>query len=264
MPLIDTVKVHQFMCLEDNFGVLVHDPETGTTIAIDVPEAAAYQAALAETGWTLSHILITHHHWDHVQGLGELKTNTGAVVIGSERSRQKISELDETVEDGDKVKCGPFEVTAIGTPGHTLDQITWYIPDIKIAHTGDTLFALGCGRVFEGDMEMMWSSLAKLKRLLPDDTAIYCGHEFTEFNAKFGLTIEPGNVDLQARAKEVFALRAAGKPTLPTTMKREKAASPFLRADEVSVAEALNMTGQTAAEIFAEIRTRKDNTKDLA
>ena len=259
MALIDTTEIHQFTCLDDNFGVLVHDRDSGTTIGIDVPHAGAYEQALEETGWTLTHILITHHHWDHVQGLGELKQKTGAVVIGPARSRQKIAQLDRTVEDGDHVKCGSYEVKAISTPGHTLDQISWYIPSIKMAHTGDTLFSLGCGRVFEGDKEMMWSSLAKLLRELPDDTTIYCGHEYTEANARFSLTIEPDNADLQARAREVASLRASSKATLPTTMALEKATNPFLRAAEASVAAALGMEGKSAAEVFTEIRTRKDN-----
>ncbi|MHA7775729.1 hydroxyacylglutathione hydrolase [Roseibium sp. M-1] len=259
MALSDTTEIHQFPCLDDNFGVLVHDTESGTTIAVDVPHAGAYVEALEKTGWSLTHILITHHHWDHVQGLGELKQKTGATVIGPERSRLKISELDNTVEDGDEVRCGPYEVKAISTPGHTLDQISWFIPSIKMAHTGDTLFSLGCGRVFEGDKEMMWSSLAKLMRQLPDDTVIYCGHEYTEANARFSLTIEPANAELKARAEEVAALRARGEATLPTTMGREKATNPFLRAGEPSVAAALGMEGKPAAEVFTEIRTRKDN-----
>lgn len=259
MALGETTQIHQFPCLDDNFGVLIHDSESGTTIAIDVPNAAAYAQALEETGWTLSHILITHHHWDHVQGLGDLKKSSGATVIGPARSRMKIPAIDRTVEDGDALHCGPYRIEAIATPGHTLDQISWYLPDIKTAHTGDTLFSLGCGRVFEGDMEMMWSSLSKLLRKLPDDTTIYCGHEYTAANAKFALTIEPDNTDLKERAGEVEELRAAGKPTLPTVMGREKATNPFLRAGEASVAAALGMDGKSAAEVFAEIRTRKDN-----
>lgn len=259
MALSDTTEFRQFFCLDNNFGVLVHDRDSGTTVAVDVPDATACEQALEQTGWTLSHILITHHHWDHVQGLGELKQKTGATVIGPERSRQKIAELDRTVEDGDDVLCGPYEVKAIATPGHTLDQISWYFPAIGVAHTGDTLFSLGCGRVFEGDKEMMWSSLSKLMRQLPDETVIYCGHEYTEANARFALTIEPDNADLKVRAEEVGALRARGEATLPTTMKREKATNPFLRAGEASVAAALGMAGKPAAEIFAEIRTRKDN-----
>lgn len=259
MALSDTTEIRQFTCLDDNFGVLLHDTASGTTIAFDVPSAAPYEQVLEETGWKLTHILITHHHWDHVQGLGELKQKTGATVIGPERSRQKITEFDSTVEDGDDVLCGPYEIKAISTPGHTLDQISWYIPSVRMAHTGDTLFSLGCGRVFEGDKEMMWSSLAKLIHQLPDETTIYCGHEYTEANARFALTIEPENPDLKARAKQVRELRAKGEPTLPTTMGREKATNPFLRAGEASVAAALGMDGKSPAEIFAEIRTRKDN-----
>ncbi|MTH95476.1 hydroxyacylglutathione hydrolase [Roseibium sp. RKSG952] len=253
------VEIHQFGCLSDNFGVLIHDPGTGTTIAVDVPDDQAYQRVLDETGWQLSHILITHHHWDHVQGLGKLKTATDARVIGPERSRNKITGLDQTVEDDDDVLAGPFEIKAIATPGHTLDQISWYIPSLKFAHTGDTLFSLGCGRVFEGDMEMMWASLVKLKHRLPGGTAIYCGHEYTAANARFALTIEPDNPDLQARASAVDALRAKGEPTLPTTMAAEMATNPFLRADQPSVKAALGMADKSDADVFAEIRTRKDN-----
>lgn len=259
MALSDTTRIHQFFCLNDNYGVLIHDTASGTTIAVDVPDAGAYERELECMGWTLTHILITHHHWDHIDGLGELKIKTGAEVIGPERSRQKIAELEKTVEDGDDVLCGPYEIKAIATPGHTLDQISWYIPAIKVAHTGDTLFSLGCGRVFEGDKEMMWASLAKLGRLLPDDTTIYCGHEYTDANAKFALTIEPENAALKARAAAVADLRAKGEPTLPTTMAEEKATNPFLRAGEPAVAAALGMTGRSAADIFTEIRTRKDN-----
>ena len=246
-------------CLSDNYAFVLHNPDSGDTLLVDAPDAPPIQAALDARGWTLTQILLTHHHWDHVQGLDELKAKTGATVIGPERSRQKINGMDEFVEDGDKVLTGPFEVTAISTPGHTLDQISWYFPSLKIAHTGDTLFSLGCGRVFEGDMEMMWASLDKLKRTLPADTAIYCGHEYTQANARFALTIEPDNKALQARATEIEALRAGGKPTLPTTMARELATNPFLRADEPNVQNALGMTGKPAAEVFAEIRGRKDN-----
>ncbi|WP_417687467.1 hydroxyacylglutathione hydrolase [Roseibium sp.] len=251
-------EVRQFSCLSDNFGVLIHDPDSGTTIAIDVPDAKPYLEVLQETGWQLSHILITHHHWDHVQGLDELKAKTGAHVVGPELSRGKVAGFDETVADGDTITVGPYSVEAIGTPGHTLDQISWFFPELKIAHTGDTLFSLGCGRIFEGDAEMMWASLSTLKRKLPADTTIYCGHEYTQSNARFSLTIEPDNAALKARAAEVDTLRAAGKPTLPTTMAQELATNPFLRANEPSVKAALGMTAASDADVFAEIRTRKD------
>ncbi|ADZ68656.1 hydroxyacylglutathione hydrolase [Polymorphum gilvum] len=251
-------EVRQFSCLSDNFGVLVHDPDSGATVAIDVPDAEPYLAVLSETGWTLGHILITHHHWDHVQGLAALKEATGARVVGPALSRDKIAGLDDTVEDGDTVHVGPWEVKAIATPGHTLDQISWWFPSEGIAHTGDTLFALGCGRVFEGDMEMMWASLDKLARLLPPETVIYCGHEYTAANARFALAVDPHNAALRARADEVAALRAAGRPTLPTTMARELATNPFLRARDPGLQRALGFEGADPAAVFAEVRRRKD------
>lgn len=254
----NTIEIRQFSCLSDNFGLLIRDHAKDITIAVDVPEAAPYLNILQETGWKLTEILITHHHWDHVQGLSELKEKTGAHVTGPARSFNKIQGMDRMIEDGDSIRVGEYEVRAISTPGHTIDQISWYIPELQLAHTGDTLFSLGCGRVFEGDLEMMWSSLDKLKRKLPPETAIYCGHEYTQANAKFSLTIEPDNEALQKRAREVAALRADGKPTLPTTMKQELATNPFLRANEQSVKDALGMSNASDAETFAEIRTRKD------
>ena len=255
----ETVLVRQFPCLSDNYGVLIHDPASRTTIAIDVPDAALYEKALHENGWTLTHILVTHHHWDHTQGIDELKSLTGAVVIGPDMSRDKIEAMTHGIEDGDKVLCGPIEAIAIGTPGHTLDQISWYFPQLKVAHTGDTLFALGCGRVFEGDKKMMWSSLQKLKRILPDDTTIYCGHEYTLATAAFALIIDPENPDLRARSVVIEALRSDNMPTLPTTMKLEKATNPFLRADQPAIKANLGMSDRSDADVFAEIRTRKDN-----
>ncbi|GGB39585.1 hydroxyacylglutathione hydrolase [Roseibium aquae] len=258
MALPDTVEIRQIPCLSDNLGLLIHDSESNTTIAIDVPDARAYLDVLDIEGWTLTHILITHHHWDHTQGLDELKTKTDATVIGPDHSRSKIPGMTNGVEDGDDILCGPIEVKAIGTPGHTLDQISWYFPSLKIAHTGDTLFSLGCGRVFEGDMEMMWASLAKLKRLLPADTTIYCGHEYTQANGRFALTIEPDNPRLLARVEDVDLLRSEGRSTLPTTMAQELATNPFLRASEASVKDALGMVDKADADVFAEIRARKD------
>jgi len=254
----ETVEIRQFPCLSDNFGVLIHDPGSSTTIAIDVPDAAAYLAVLDKEGWSLTDILITHHHWDHTQGLDELKQVTGATVTGPERSRTKIPGMAKTVEDGDKILCGPIEITALATPGHTLDQISWYMPSLQIAHTGDTLFSLGCGRVFEGDMEMMWASLDKLKRALPPETRIYCGHEYTQSNGRFAMSIEPDNVHLRARIEEVDLMRAEGRPTLPTTMGQELATNPFLRANEPSVKATLGMEDKTDAEVFGELRARKD------
>ncbi len=262
MPGADKqLEVRQFLCLSDNFGVLIHDPTDGTTIAVDVPDAQAYRDELAATGWSLSHILITHHHWDHTQGLSELKQATGAHVTGPELSRHRISDMDRFVEDGDRIRCGGLEIEAIATPGHTLDQISWWIPEAGIAHTGDTLFALGCGRVIEGDMEMMWASLDKLARKLPPETEVYCGHEYTLANARFALTVDPDNAALAARSADVAALRAADKPTLPTTMAAELATNPFLRARDAAVQKAVGLEGAEPAEVFAEVRRRKDGFK---
>ncbi len=253
------LEIRQFPCLDSNFGVLVHDPETGRTIAFDVPDAAPYLEVLSQTGWRLSDILITHHHWDHVQGLSALKEATGAHVTGPGLSRGKISDVDAFVEDGDRVMAGDLEIRALATPGHTLDQISWWIPAGKFAHTGDTLFALGCGRVFEGDMEMMWSSLDKLARSLPSETAIYCGHEYTLANARFAVTVDPANPLLKERLAVIEQKVAAGQATLPTTMEEELATNPFLRARDLGVQKALNMEGAAAADVFGELRRRKDN-----
>ncbi|WP_417771569.1 hydroxyacylglutathione hydrolase [Stappia sp.] len=251
--------IRQFACLDDNFGVILHLPATERTIAIDVPDAAPYLAVLAETGWRLTDILITHHHWDHVQGLEALKAETGARATGPEMSRDRIVGLDAGVSDGERLEIGGLLLEAIGTPGHTLDQISWFAPQIGFAHTGDTLFSLGCGRVFEGDMAMMWSSLDKLADRLPGDTRIYCGHEYTLSNARFALTIDPQNTALVARAEEVEALRSAGRPALPTTMSQELATNPFLRARDPAIRAGLGMETASDAEVFAEIRRRKDS-----
>jgi len=250
-------KTHLFPCLSDNFGVLLHDPETGATASIDAPDAAAVETALKATGWRLSHILVTHHHQDHTGGIAELKARHKCRVIGPRNEAAKIPTLDETVGEGDRVKLGSLVGRVLDTPGHTAGHISLVFDADKIAFVGDTLFSIGCGRVIEGTMEQMWGSLLKL-RALPDDMRFYCGHEYTQANIKFALTIEPDNEALLARAKEVEALRAAGKPTIPATIGAEKAENCFLRADVPSVAAALGMSGRPAAEVFGEIRTRKN------
>ncbi|NVK34317.1 MAG: hydroxyacylglutathione hydrolase [Rhodobacteraceae bacterium] len=258
MPESQSVAIHQFPCLSDNFGVLLHDLVTKTTIAIDVPDAAPYLSELQAAGWTLTHILITHHHWDHVDGLQDLKAATGAVVYGPKLSKDKIKGLDHLVDDGDELEIGPWTIECIGTPGHTLDQISFFFPQLNVAHTGDTMFAMGCGRVFEGDLPMMWASLDKLAKRLPSDTEVYCGHEYTQSNARFALTVDPNNEALKTRAADVERLRSEGRPTLPTTMAQELATNPFLRAADPAIQTHLGMEGQSPAAVFAEIRTRKD------
>ncbi len=254
MPSLD---IRQFNCLSDNFGVIIRDPATGAVAAIDAPEASAVEAALKAAGWTLTHILVTHHHADHTDGIPALKAQYGAKVIGPKGEASKITDIDETVGGGDVFKLGAVEVRVIDTPGHTLGHITYWMPDAEAAFVGDTLFSLGCGRVLEGDMKMMWGSLAKLAAL-PPETAVYCGHEYTAANAKFSLTIEPENMALQARAQEVEQLRAAGKPTLPTTIGRELATNPFIRSGSVAIRTRLGLAAAEDWQVFAEVRERKN------
>jgi hydroxyacylglutathione hydrolase len=250
-------KTHLFMCLKDNFGVLVHDPQTGATAAIDAPEAAPVEAALKATGWRLSDILVTHHHGDHTAGIPELKKRHGARVTAPRNEAARIPDVDATVGEGDRVRVGDLSAQVIETPGHTAGHISYWFDRDKLAFVGDTLFSIGCGRVIEGTPEMMWASLLKL-RALPNDTLIYCGHEYTEANIRFALTIEPDNKALQGRAAEATRQVAAGQPTIPTTMGAEKEANVFLRADVPAVAAAVRLTGHPAAQVFAEIRERKN------
>jgi hydroxyacylglutathione hydrolase len=250
-------KIHQFPCLSDNFGILIHDPATGATASIDAPEAAAVEKALQDTGWTLTDILVTHHHADHTQGIPELKAKYKCKVTAPKNEASKIADVDATYGGGDTAKLGSLSARVIDTPGHTAGHISLVFDDDKLAFVGDTLFSIGCGRVIEGTPAQMWDSLLKL-RALPDDIRFFCGHEYTQANVKFALTIEPENPALIARAREVEELRSAGKPTLPATLGAEKAANCFLRADVPSVAASVGMSGKPAAEVFAEIRARKN------
>jgi hydroxyacylglutathione hydrolase len=246
-----------FLCLKDNFGVLVHDPEAHATAAIDAPEAAPVEAALKRTGWRLTDILVTHHHGDHTGGIEELKERHHCRVVAPAAEAGGIPEVDETVREGDRVRVGSLEAHVIETPGHTAGHISYFFPDDKLAFVGDTLFSIGCGRVIEGNAEMMWQSLLKL-RALPDDTRMFCGHEYTLANVRFAKTIEPASAALKAREHEVARLIAENKPTIPSLMGEEKAANPFLRADRPEVAQAVGLAGKPAWEVFAEIRERKN------
>jgi hydroxyacylglutathione hydrolase len=248
-------QTYLFPCLSDNFGVLLHDPATGATASIDAPEAAPVEAALKARGWTLTDILVTHHHGDHTAGVAPLKQKYNCRVVGP--NSEKFRAVDETLGEGQTVKVGSLVARVLETPGHTLDHISYVLDADRIAFVGDTLFSIGCGRVIEGTPAQMWQSLLKL-RALPDDTQFFCGHEYTQANIRFALTIEPQNKALLARAKEVDALRAAGKPTIPATIGAEKEANCFLRADVPSVAASVGMSGRPAPEVFAEIRERKN------
>jgi hydroxyacylglutathione hydrolase len=246
-----------FLCLKDNFGVLVHDPSSGATAAIDAPEAAPIENALKATGWRLTDILVTHHHHDHTGGIEELKKNHRCRVVAPDAEAKGIPGVDETVRENDKVRVGGIEAQVIETPGHTAGHISYYLAADRLAFVGDTLFSIGCGRVIEGDPEMMWNSLLKL-RALPDDTRMFCGHEYTAANIRFAKTIEPQNALLLEREQEVTKLVAAKTMTIPTLIGEEKAANPFLRADVAEVAKSVGLAGMPAWQVFAEIRERKN------
>ena len=254
-----SAQAHLFLCLKDNYGVLLHDPGSGATAAIDAPEAAPIEAALRSTGWRLSDILVTHHHADHTGGIAELKAHHRCRVVAPHGEAARIPLVDATVRENDKVRVGALEANVLETPGHTAGHISYVFPADKLAFVGDTLFSIGCGRVIEGTPEMMWHSLLKL-RGLPDDTSIYCGHEYTGANIRFAKNIEPENAALRAREAEVDKLLAARKPTIPSTLAEEKAANPFLRADVPEVAKSVGLAGKPAWQVFAEIRERKNRS----
>lgn len=252
------LAVHQFTCRGDNYCVLVHDAASGATASIDAPETAAVRNALAETGWRLTHILTTHHHGDHVAGNLDLKEEWGCEIVGPARERERIPGIDRAVGEGDTIRFAGHDVAVIDTPGHTSGHVSYHFAAAGLAFVGDTLFSLGCGRLFEGTAEQMWSSLSKLAKL-PEETRVHCGHEYTLANARFALTIEPGNAALVARAREVERLREQGRATLPTTIGLELATNPFLRAgtsDEIRAR--LGLETARDADVFAEVRRRKD------
>jgi hydroxyacylglutathione hydrolase len=250
-------ETHLFPCLKDNYGVLLHDSSTGTTAAIDAPEAAPIEAALAEKGWRLTDILVTHHHADHTGGIEELKKKHLCRVIAPRKEASKINHIDVTVREGDIVTIGSLVGRVLETPGHTAGHISYWFKQEKLAFVGDTLFSVGCGRIIEGNPEMMWQSLLKIRNL-PADTQIFCGHEYTAANVHFALTIEQNNQSLRARAEEVVRLVEQKKPTIPTTIQQEKSYNPFLRADLHSVAVNVGLEGAPPVQVFATVRARKD------
>lgn len=251
-------QIDAFICRSDNYGVLIHDPAAGVTATIDAPDGAAISARLRQNGWSLDFILVTHHHGDHTAGNLALKQETGCRIIGPAKEAGSIPGIDRTIGEGDLVEVGAAAFEVIETPGHTAGHISYWSEGEKLAFVGDTLFSLGCGRLFEGSAETMWQSLCRLAEL-PRDTRIYCGHEYTAENGRFAATIEPNNLDLEARIAEVAALRAAGEMTLPTTIGQELATNPFLRAGKRRLQMAIGMESAEPVEVFAELRRRKDN-----
>ncbi|WP_242218730.1 hydroxyacylglutathione hydrolase [Shinella zoogloeoides] len=249
------LEIELFACRSDNFGVLLHDPETGATASIDAPEEKPILDALARRGWTLSHIFTTHHHGDHVDANLALKKRFGATIIGP--ARESIPGIDRKVDGGDSFDFAGRRVEVIATPGHTRGHICFHLPEEKLLFAADTLFALGCGRLFEGTPADMWASLSKLAAL-PDDTIVYFGHEYTLSNARFAVTVDPQNAALAKRADDIEAQRAKGGFTAPTTIGLEKATNPFLRAADPAIRRHLGIERAGDAEVFAEIRGRKD------
>lgn len=249
--------VDVFPARSDNFGYLVHDTATGRTAAIDAPETAAIKSALVHRGWTLTDIFITHHHIDHVEAIADLKAEYGARVVGPRAEADKIAGLDELVAGGDRVTLGNTVFDVYDAPGHTLGHIVFHDAAGKHLFTADALFSLGVGRMFEGTPGPMWAGLEQLRRL-PDDTLVYCGHEYTASNAKFALSIDPDNPALQQRAAEVEALRAAGRPTIPFVLGEDKQANPFLRADDPHFARHYGLDGSDPGAVFGAIRKGKD------
>ena len=244
-------------CRTDNYAFLARDEATGSVALVDAPEAAPILAALEDRGWQLDTILLTHHHDDHVAGVAELVGRYGAKVIGAEADAHRLPHLDTRVCEGDVVAIGESRGAVIDVSGHTVGHVAFHFPDSNVAFTADSLMALGCGRVFEGTFDQMWQSLSKLAAL-PASTIICSGHEYTAANAKFALTIEPENEALQARVRTITEKRAKGVPTVPSKLSVELATNPFLRAGEPVLKAALGMEAASDAEVFAEIRKRKD------
>lgn len=252
MPL----EILTIPCRSDNYAFAIHDGSR--TALVDAPEAAPILAALTDRGWSLDAVWITHHHADHVDGLpGLLEAFPDAQVTGSRDDAHRLPPLHRQVSDGDSFDFGDRRVDVMDVSGHTINHIAFHIPDASAAFTADSLMALGCGRVFEGTMSQMWDSLCKLAAL-PEDTMIYSGHEYTANNAKFALTVEPDNAALQDRARKIDALRAEGKATVPSSLADELATNPFLRANLAAVKRALSLPDAPDAEVFATIRSRKD------
>ena len=253
-----TIEVHQFLCLDDNYGYLVHDELSGLTAAIDTPEAKPILAALANKGWTLDLILNTHHHADHAGGNLELKERTGCSIVGSRADAARIPGIDREVGEGDSVALGEHRFEVHDTPGHTSGHIVYHAPGDGIAFVGDTLFALGCGRLFEGTPAQMWQSLQKILRW-PGQTRIYCAHEYTQANARFAITVEPDNPDLAERCVAIDTARSRGEPTVPSMLDLEKRTNPFLRPHSSKLQQTVGLTGASEVAVFTRVRELKDS-----
>jgi hydroxyacylglutathione hydrolase len=252
------LQVHQFSCLSDNYGYLLHDPDSGETACIDTPDAAEYLRQAEVRGWRITQIWNTHWHPDHAGGNAAIKEATGCTITAPRVDAPKIAGVDREVSDGDTVALGEWRASVIDVGGHTLGHCAYHLPEANLAFVGDSLFALGCGRMFEGTPPQFWASLSRLKAL-PAETTLYCAHEYTQANARFALHADPGNAALETYAGEIDRKRAAGQPTVPMGLARELATNPFLRADAPEMQA--RWGGHTPAETFAALRAAKDGFK---
>lgn len=249
--------IEHVLCLKDNYVWLLREPSSGLVAVVDPSEAPPVQAKLDALGWRLTHILNTHHHWDHTGGNVALKEASGATIVGPKADRDRIPGIDVALGEGDTYTFGSETAQVFDIPGHTRGHIAFWFPDSDALFCGDTLFTLGCGRLFEGTPAQMWNSLSKL-RGLPPDTRVFCGHEYTQANARFAVTVDPDNRALAARAARVDAARAKGLPTVPATLADERRTNPFLRADDPAFAKAQGLEGRDSITVFAAVRARKD------
>ena len=249
------LQVHQFPCLADNYGFLLHDPESGETAAIDTPDGAEYLRQADAKGWRITQVWNTHWHPDHAGGNKAIVGATGAKVVAPQEV-ERLTPIDRVVGNGDKVELGRWHARVIDVSGHTNGHIAYHIPEADLAFVGDSVFALGCGRMFEGKPDQFWHSLERIRQM-PENTLLYCAHEYTASNAKFALHADPDNTELQLYAARVEEKRAKGEPTVPTVLSRELITNPFLRADSAELRD--RWGGSTPAETFAALRAAKDN-----
>jgi len=252
------LQIHQIPVLSDNYVYLAHEPESGATAVIDPAVTQEVLNAAKAKGWTITHILNTHHHGDHTGGNLEIKQATGCTIVGPKADKARIPGIDVEVDDGDTYDLGKARAKVFFVPGHTRGHIAYWFEESDALFCGDTLFAMGCGRLFEGTPAQMWASLSKLK-VLPDATRVYCAHEYTQSNGNFALSVEPQNAKLVARMEDVVAKRKRGEPTVPSTLADEKATNPFLRPDSPDLQATIGMAGGDLVAVFAETRARKDN-----
>ncbi|UZR27929.1 hydroxyacylglutathione hydrolase [Methylococcus mesophilus] len=251
------LEILQIPVLEDNYVYLLHEPDSGATAAVDPAVAGPVLEALDARGWRLSHVLNTHHHGDHVGGNLELKAATGCAIVGAAGDRHRIPGIDVALKDGEEFRLGSASARMLEVPGHTSGHVAFWFEDDAALFCGDTLFALGCGRLLEGSAEQMWRSLERL-RALPPKAKVFCAHEYTQANARFAVTIEPGNTALRERLGRVEALRREGLATVPSSLGEELATNPFLRPESPEIRQGLGIVQAPDVEVFAEIRRRKD------